>query len=205
VENTLPYLDERILDQDPILQFKAWFEDAHKAGLKLPDAMTLATATSLGKPSARMVLLKDVDHHGFTFYSSYESRKAEDLAANPYAALVFYWTELDRQVRVEGRVDKVPHQESDAYFSTRPREGQLSSLASSQSRVVESREWLDKKYEELAAEYTDKPIPRPTYWGGYRLQADTIEFWQQRFARLNDRILYTRSEDGTWTRCRLAP
>jgi len=202
---TYPDLDERIMHADPIVQFQYWFDDARKAGITQPEAMTLATAGADGRPSARVVLLKLVDERGFVFYTNYDSRKGKELSANPAAALVFFWEEMNRSVRVEGNVTKLSSYESDEYFATRPRDGQLSSLTSSQSEVVESREVLDKRFEELKEKYEGKTIPRPSYWGGYRVYPHRIEFWQQRFARLNDRIEYQRSNDGTWLMRRLQP
>lgn len=201
----LPPLDDGTLDPDPIVQFKQWFDVAAAAGIKLPDAVTLATASKEGRPSARMVLLKHVDAHGFVFYSNYQSRKGRELEENPYAALVVYWSALDRQVRVEGRVSKISPEESDAYFSTRPRDAQLSSHASAQSARVKTRADLDAEFEELQKVYEGKSIPRPEHWGGYRLSPAAIEFWQQRFSRLNDRILYERKANGSWSMKRLAP
>ena len=201
----LPDLDDGILDADPIKQFKEWYRLVVERGNRLSDAMSLATATRDGKPSVRTVLLKRVDERGFEFYSNYESRKGRELFENPVAALAFHWPEFDRSVRVEGMVTRISPEESDAYFATRPREGQLSSLTSAQSRVVESRESLDRRFNELQREFEGKQIPRPPQWGGYRLKPVSIEFWQQRFARLNDRILYTLSRDGTWSVSRLSP
>jgi len=201
----LNVLDERTMDPDPIKQFRQWFEIALGSQLLLPEAMTLATATPGGKPSARMVLLKHVDERGFVFYTNYESRKGKELAANPVASLVFYWAELNRQVRVEGNVAKVSAEESDEYFSTRPRDSQLSSLTSAQSKIVTNREDLDRRFEDLKKQYEGKPIPRPSQWGGYRLKPVNIEFWQQRYARLNDRVLYERGSNGKWSVKRLAP
>lgn len=202
---TLPDLDDGTLDRDPIKQFTEWYRLAVDHGIKLPHAMSLATATKDGKPSVRIVLLKRVDEWGFEFYSNYDSRKGKELSENPRAALVLHWAEFDRSVRVEGVVSRLTREESDAYFATRPREGQLSSLTSSQSRVVESRAQLDERYEELRREYEGRKIPRPPHWGGYRLKPEVIEFWQQRFARLNDRIQYRLMPDGSWSVCRLAP
>jgi len=202
---TLPDLDDGTLDRNPIKQFTQWYRLAIDHGIKLPDAMSLATATKDGKPSVRIVLLKRVDERGFEFYSNYDSRKGKELSENPRAALAFHWAEFDRSVRVEGTVTKLTPEESDSYFATRPREGQLSSLTSSQSRVVESRAQLDGRYEELRREYEGRNIPRPPHWGGYRLKPEVIEFWQQRFARLNDRILYTLNPDGNWSVSRLSP
>jgi pyridoxamine 5'-phosphate oxidase len=197
-------LDEKTIDRDPIKQFQIWFTDAIAAKLPLPEAMTLATATPDGKPSARMVLLKQVDHDGFVFFTNYRSTKAEQLDANPYAALVFYWSQLDRQVRVEGSVVKTSAQESREYFRTRPRESQIGAWASAQSQAIDSREALEHRARELEALYLDREIDCPEHWGGYRLKPERIEFWKSRIGRLHDRILYQR--DGvSWTITRLAP
>jgi pyridoxamine 5'-phosphate oxidase len=197
-------LDERSIDPDPIKQFQVWFADAVAARLPLPESMTLATATPDGKPSARMVLLKQVDEDGFVFYTNYHSAKAEQLDANPYAALVFYWATLDRQVRVEGSVVKTSAEESLAYFKTRPRESQIGAWASAQSEVISSRDALEQRAKELEAQYCDREIDWPEHWGGYRLTPERIEFWKSRIGRLHDRILYQRTGHG-WTVTRLAP
>ncbi|HEX6716245.1 MAG TPA: pyridoxamine 5'-phosphate oxidase [Pyrinomonadaceae bacterium] len=197
-------LDERSINPDPIKQFQLWFDDAIAAKLPLPEAMTLATATPNGKPSARMVLLKQVDHDGFVFYTNYRSAKAEQLDANPYAALVFYWAPLDRQVRVEGSVERTSAQESRDYFSTRPRESQIGAWASAQSEVISGRDVLEQRAKEMEASYCDREIDCPEHWGGYRLKPERIEFWKSRLGRLHDRILYQRTPDG-WTITRLAP
>ena len=201
---TLEGLDEKTINRDPIAQFKAWFDDAIAANLPLPEAMTLATATPDGKPSARMVLLKQVDEDGFVFFTNYQSAKAEELDTNPYAALVFYWPRLDRQVRVEGSVIRTSAQESRDYFKTRPRESQIGAWASAQSEVITSREALEQRAQELEEQYRDREIDCPEYWGGYRLTPERIEFWKSRIGRLHDRILYERGSDG-WTISRLAP
>ena len=197
-------LDEKTIDRDPIKQFQTWFNDAFEAKLPLPEAMTLATATPDGKPSARMVLLKQVDHDGFVFYTNYNSAKAQELDANPYAALVFYWAKLDRQVRIEGSISRTSREESLAYFATRPRESQIGAWASEQSEVIESRAKLEQRAEELEHKYRDREIDCPEHWGGYRLKPERIEFWKSRIGRLHDRILYERSGDS-WTITRLAP
>jgi pyridoxamine 5'-phosphate oxidase len=201
----IPNLDDDILDPDPIKQFVVWFDEARKAGISQAEAMALATATPGGLPSVRMVLLKVVDELGFVFYTNYESRKGMDLAANPRSAIVFFWPELNRQVRIEGTVSLLPPKESDAYFATRPRASQLSSLTSAQSKPISSRVELDLRFEQLSQQHEEKSIQRPPYWGGYRVHPKSIEFWQSRFARLNDRILYAREQDGTWVRTRLQP
>ena len=198
-------LDENNVDPNPIDLFRRWFDEAIASGSRLPDAMTLATATKDGKPSARMVLLKQVDDQGFVFYTNYLSDKARELEENPRAALVMYWTQLDRQVRVEGNVKRVSAAESDEYFKTRPRESQLGAAASPQSEVIESREVLEQSWRELDELYRDRPVERPAHWGGYRLEPERIEFWQNRVGRLHDRILYERQGNGTWTIKRLAP
>jgi len=197
-------LDEQTIDREPINQFKRWFEDAVASGMKLPEAMTLATATRDGKPSARVVLLKGVDSDGFVFYTNYRSAKARDLEANPHAALVFYWSQFDRQVRVEGTVERVSKEESRAYFKTRPRESQIGAWASPQSNVIENREVLEARVAELEQLYGDGELECPEHWGGYRVKPTRIEFWKGRLGRLHDRIVYER--DGThWNINRLAP
>lgn len=198
-------LDEKTIDPDPIRLFQRWFDEAIASGSRLPDAMTLATATKDGKPSARMVLLKQVDHDGFVFYTNYLSQKAKELEENPRAALVLYWSGLDRQVRVEGDVERVSATESDEYFRTRPRESQLGALASPQSEVIEGRDVLENRFRELDELYRDREVDRPEHWGGYRLKPERIEFWQNRAGRLHDRILYERQPDGSWSIKRLAP
>ena len=197
-------LDEQTIDREPINQFKRWFEDAVASGMKLPEAMTLATATPDGKPSARVVLLKDVDSDGFVFYTNYRSAKARDLEANPHAALVFYWSQFDRQVRVEGTVERVSAEESRTYFKTRPRESQIGAWASPQSDIIENRELLETRVAELEQLYGDGEIECPEHWGGYRVKPTRIEFWKGRLGRLHDRIVYER--DGMhWNINRLAP
>ena len=199
------FLDETTVDPNPINQFRKWFDAAVASGSRLPESMTLATSTRGGKPSARVVLLKQVDENGFVFYTNYRSAKARDLDDNPNAALCFYWVGLDRQVRVEGQVQKVSAVESDAYFKTRPRESQLGALASPQSEVIESREVLDQRLRQLEETYRDKEVKRPAHWGGYRLKPARIEFWENRPGRLHDRILYDLDAGGTWSIKRLAP
>jgi pyridoxamine 5'-phosphate oxidase len=197
-------LDEKTIDPDPIKQFQIWFNDAIAAKLPLPEAMTLATATPDGKPSARMVLLKQADHDGFVFFTNYRSAKAEQLDDNPYAALVFYWSQLDRQVRVEGSVVRTSEQESRDYFKTRPRESQIGAWASAQSQAIASREVLERRAQELEDLYSGREVDCPDYWGGYRLRPERIEFWKSRIGRLHDRILYQRDPSG-WSITRLAP
>ena len=198
-------LDESEAAPDPIEQFRGWFEDALAADLHEPNAMTLATATPEGRSSARIVLVKGFDERGFVFYTNYGGRKARELEANPYCALVFYWGELERQVRVEGRVSRVSEEESDAYFASRPRGSRLGAWASKQSRPVGDRGTLERRLRELEREYEGREIPRPPFWGGYRVEPEIIEFWQGRENRLHDRLLYRRSVDGGWIRERLQP
>lgn len=205
VINKAAELDERNVDANPIRQFKIWFDEAVGRGLPLAEAMTLCTATTDGRPSARMVLLKGVAESGFVFYTNYRSRKARELDANPFAALVFYWEPLERQVRIEGQVARISAHESDKYFQTRPRESQLGAIASPQSDVIESREVLKQELDELEEKYRDRPIERPIQWGGYRLVPERIEFWKGRPGRLHDRLLYELQADGSWKRSRLAP
>jgi len=198
-------LDERNVDPNPIQLFQRWFDEAIASGSRLPDAMTLATASKDGMPSARMVLLKQVDDDGFVFYTNYNSQKARQLDENPRAALVLYWVQLDRQIRVEGTVERISAAESDSYFSTRPRESQIGALASPQSEAIESREVLEQRFRELDELYRERSVDRPQHWGGYRLNPNRIEFWQNRTGRLHDRIVYERQADGSWTIKRLAP
>jgi pyridoxamine 5'-phosphate oxidase len=198
-------LDEARIDRDPIKQFQLWFDEAIAAKLPMADAMSLATVTPDCRPTSRMVLLKQVDGYGFVFFTNYESAKAKQLEINPYAALVFYWPQLERQVRVEGKVTKTSAEESSAYFKTRPRESQIGALASPQSEVITAREVLEQRAHELAELYCDREIDCPANWGGFRLTPDRIEFWKGRVGRLHDRILYELQPDGAWTMKRLAP
>jgi len=198
-------LDEARIDRDPIKQFQLWFDEAIAAKLPMPDAMSLATVTPDCRPTSRMVLLKQVDGYGFVFFTNYESAKAKQLEINPYAALVFYWPQLERQVRVEGKVTKTSAEESSAYFKTRPRESQIGALASPQSEVITAREVIEQRAHELAELYCDREIDCPANWGGFRLTPDRIEFWKGRVGRLHDRILYELQPDGAWTMKRLAP
>jgi pyridoxamine 5'-phosphate oxidase len=198
-------LDENRIERDPIKQFQLWFEDAVAAKLPLAEAMSLATVTPHGRPTARMVLLKQVDADGFVFYTNYQSAKAKQLEINPYAALVFFWPQLERQVRIEGKVCRTSAEESSAYFKTRPRESQIGAWASPQSEVITAREVLEQRARELAELYCDREIDCPSHWGGYRLKPDRIEFWKGRVGRLHDRMLYELQPDGTWSIKRLAP
>ncbi|HXF66385.1 MAG TPA: pyridoxamine 5'-phosphate oxidase [Burkholderiales bacterium] len=200
----MPELSESSIERDPIAQFAKWYEEARAAVRPHPHAAALATATPAGRPSARMVLMKDFDHRGFVFFTNYESRKGRELEKNARATLLFYWGVLDRQVRIEGRVARVAPRESDEYFATRPRGSQLAAWASDQSEVVPSRAALERSVKAFAARYRGE-VPRPPHWGGYRLRPAAIEFWQSREDRLHDRILYRRGHDGRWRIVRLAP
>jgi pyridoxamine 5'-phosphate oxidase len=203
-EYRMAVLDRAGLDPDPVVQFGRWFDQAVGAGLPEPNAMTLATASAGGRPSARVVLLKGYDDRGFVFYSNYDSRKGEELAANPWAALVFYWAPLERQVRVEGRVERTSREESAAYFRSRPLGSRLGALASAQSRPIPGREVLERRVAELEAAHPDGEVPLPDFWGGYRVVPDAVEFWQGRPDRLHDRFRYARADQG-WTVARLSP
>jgi pyridoxamine 5'-phosphate oxidase len=189
---------------DPIAEFSEWFEAARAAGIRLSNAMTLATSTPEGAPSARMVLLKGFDEDGFVFYTNYESRKGKELAANPRAALVFYWSGLDKQVCITGTVSRVSTKESEDYFKTRPLGSRLGAWASRQSEVIPDRDVLERRWEELADKFSAGQVPLPDFWGGFRLYPETIEFWSSRPNRLHDRLRYTRS-DGGWLVERLSP
>lgn len=204
-ERIVPELAQVDLDTDPFKQFGRWLQAAIDGGLPEPTAMTLATVTADKRPAARMVLLKSFDDNGFVFYTSYESDKGAELANNPSAALVFYWAALHRQVRISGTVSQVSAEESDTYFQVRPRGHQISVLASQQSKVIAGRELLETKVKELEIAFAGKNVPRPPYWGGYRVTADRIEFWQGRINRLHDRLRYTRQSDGSWFIERLSP
>ena len=197
-------LDEANVAHDPIAQFGEWYERALAVEKPLPHAVVLATATRGGRPSARMVLLKSFDAHGFVFFTNYRSRKGQELARNGRGTLLFYWGVLARQVRIEGPITKVARRESDDYFATRPRGSQLSAWASSQSEAVPNRAVLEQRMAELDRRYPDE-VPRPPHWGGYRLAPEAIEFWLSRDDRLHDRILYRRSRGGRWIIQRLAP
>lgn len=197
---------ESSVNPDPLAQFRTWFDEARNTSIREPNAMTLATVQADGTPSARMVLLKDLDATGFVFYTNRDSSKGAQLAANPCAALCFWWDVLQRQVRVEGQVERVSDDESDAYFASRPRKSQLGAIASPQSQVLQNRSPLEETMARLEAEYPEgTPIPRPTHWGGYRVLPYSIEFWQGRRSRLHDRLLFTREPNGSWSLTRLAP
>jgi pyridoxamine 5'-phosphate oxidase len=198
-------LNESDVSDNPIDQFQAWFNDALAAEVLEPNAMTLATAATDGRPSARVVLLKEFDHRGFSFHTNYESRKGQELEANAWAALVFFWPVLERQVRIEGRVERVSAAESDAYFAQRPPGSRLGALASSQSQAIPNRKMLEARLRQLQQEHPTGEVPRPPHWGGYRVIPDCVEFWQGRPNRLHDRLRYRLLGDGGWLLERLAP
>lgn len=203
-EYTRAGLSEEDAHGDPVEQFRRWFDEALSANLHEPNAMTLSTATPDGSPSARVVLLKGFDERGFVFYTNYEGRKGRELEANPRCSLLFYWGELERQVRIEGRATRLPGEDSDAYYASRPRGSRLGARASQQSRPVEGRGVLEERLRELEREYEGREVPRPPFWGGYRVEPEAFEFWQGRENRLHDRLLYRHADDG-WRVERLQP
>lgn len=198
-------LSESDVDADPLRQFERWFGEALAAHLTEPNAMTLATATADGQPSARVVLLKAFDASGFTFFTNYDSRKGRELTANPRAALLFYWPQLQRQVRIEGTVERISEAESDDYFRSRPLGSRLGACASAQSEVIAGRDVLEQRMREVTQRFADSDVPRPPHWGGYRLYPQTIEFWQGRPDRLHDRLRYQRMQPNGWRLERLSP
>lgn len=204
-EHTERGLHRRDLDPDPIRQFSNWFTAAIEAQLRDVNAMSLATVSAEGKPSVRIVLLKAFDHDGFVFFTNYDSEKGRQLTANPYAALGFYWIELDRQIRIIGKSEKTSREESERYFHSRPLGSQLGAWASRQSEVVDARRVLDARMAQISERFADKQVPLPPHWGGYRVIPEQIEFWQGRANRLHDRFRYTRQSDGNWSIDRLAP
>ncbi len=197
-------LNESDVAKNPIKQFELWFADAMKAQLYEPNVMTLATADKSGKPNARIVLLKGFDENGFSFYTNYLSQKGKEMKKNPQACLVFFWAELERQVRIEGKVEKLDKEASEKYFHSRPKGSQIGAIASPQSQVIANRKLLETKVEELNQTYQDKTIPKPAHWGGYIVKPTSIEFWQGRSSRLHDRIKYDLI-NGKWQTTRLAP
>ena len=203
------YAHAELLESDaaaaPMEQFDRWWAQALEAKIEEVNAMTLATVDASGMPDARIVLLKGIDEIGFHFYSNYQSRKGMQLTNNEQACLVFFWKELERQVRVRGRMERLPETESDAYFSSRPVESRLGAIASPQSTVIEGRDWLEQRYAAVQAEYAGKEPIRPAHWGGYRLIAESVEFWQGRPGRMHDRLEYKKDPSGSWLRQRLAP
>lgn len=197
-------LTEADVHPDPIVQFTSWFDEAIKAKISEPNVMTLATIDDRGRPSARIVLLKEADARGFTWFTNYESRKGRELAQAPHAALVFYWGELERQVRIEGRVEQVSPEESDTYFHSRPLQSRIGANASAQSQPIKDRNALEENFRQASEQFGEQP-PRPAHWGGYRLIPDCVEFWQGRPSRLHDRIVYQKDHQGGWQRQRLQP
>lgn len=204
-EYTLSGLHERDLDPSPFKQFERWFQQALSAELLDATAMTLATSSREGKPSARIMLLKDFDEKGFVFFTNYESRKGRELDENPYAAIVFFWAEFERQVRIDGRVSRISREESAEYFHSRPIGSQLGAWASHQSKVIDAPELLEDQLNQFETQFKGKPIPMPAFWGGLLLSPETIEFWQGRPNRLHDRLRYTLQQDGSWLIERLSP
>lgn len=201
----LESLLEKDLDPDPMKQFATWWQHALDSKIEEPNAMTLATCSASGKPSARIVLLKGIENNGFIFFTNYLSRKGTEIHDNPFVSLLFFWKELERQVRIEGKITRVPAKESDEYFSSRPKESRIGAWSSPQSSVIESREILQKNVEKYNAQYAEGIIPRPEFWGGYQVQPNLIEFWQGRPGRLHDRLRYALAENNTWKIERLAP
>jgi len=205
VEYETAGLHERDIHGDPLVQFDRWFQEALAAGIDVPNAMVLATADGQGRPSARYVLLKEYDEGGFVFYTSSHSRKGRELAENPRAALVFYWSALHRQVHIEGGVTQLEPDKADGYFQSRPRGSQISAWVGTQSSIIESREKMEDKARALSREFASRPVPRPDNWLGYRVRPESIEFWQGRENRLHDRIRYQRNTTGSWITSRLVP
>lgn len=204
-EYTQQSLDRSDVLPDPVKQFERWFADAQQAQIHEPNAMHLATVSDEGRPTARIVLLKGIEEGCFLFYTNYHSQKGQQLQQQPYAALTFFWPELERQVRIEGPVDKISNERSTAYFHSRPRGSQLGAWVSPQSEVIADRAVLEQRQQELTQKYADQPIPRPPHWGGFALRPDRLEFWQGRPSRLHDRLRYQRQDDRSWTLERLAP
>lgn len=202
---SLAGLMEKDLARDPFRQFEKWFQEAEAAKIVEPNAMTVATATKDGRPSARTALLKGIDGRGFVFFTNYESRKGRELAENAHATLVFPWLALERQVIVEGLVTRTSREESEAYFHSRPHASQLGAWVSQQSSVVASRSVLEEAYKAVERKYAGMPVPLPPHWGGFRVAPERVEFWQGRRSRLHDRLVYRRAKDGSWSVERLSP
>ena len=198
-------LDREDLDDDPIVQFEGWFRYACDTVPSDPNAMIISTVDNQNRPSSRTVLLKSFDEHGFVFYTNYESKKAAHIEANPWVSLLFFWSEAARQVKIRGKAEKMPAAESLKYFLSRPRGSQIGAWVSAQSSVISSRALLEEKFQEIKRKFKDKEVPLPSFWGGYRVVPDQVEFWQGRTNRLHDRFEYTKMPDGTWTIERLAP
>ncbi len=196
---------EKDMDANPIKQFENWWRQAIESKIEEPNAMTFSTSTASGKPSARIVLLKEIKENGFVFFTNYQSRKGNEIKENPFVALLFFWKELERQVRIEGKIKKISAGESDNYFSQRPRESQIGAWSSPQSKVIENREFLQKNVEKYNSQFVANHIPRPNFWGGYIVEPNHIEFWQGRPERLHDRLLYALTKKGLWKIERLAP
>jgi pyridoxamine 5'-phosphate oxidase len=198
-------LSEKEVNTNPIKQFESWWLEAIEAKTEEPNAMTLATCTAAGKPSARIVLLKEIRENGFVFFTNYESRKAREIKENAFVALVFFWKELERQIRIEGKIKKISAAESDDYFAVRPRESQVGAWSSPQSTVIKNAAFLQENVKKFSNQFEGEKVPRPDFWGGYIVEPDKIEFWQGRPGRLHDRLLYSLSENKNWIIERLAP
>lgn len=201
---TLKHLDESIIEKEPFSQFEAWLKEAMQAEIPDPNAFILSTASAQGKPSGRVLLLRDYSSSGFVFYTNYNSRKGRDIESNPFASITFFWQQLERQVRIEGKLQKLAPEKSNEYFNSRPRESRIGAWTSTQSERIENRKVLDDLNQKYTQKFQNKEIPRPKHWGGYQLIPDNIEFWQGRPGRLHDRLVYNL-ENGSWRISRLAP